>query len=180
MGRRPRAVRPRSRDLNGEQRRGLEILAGSPHGCTEEILRARGFTVRLLARIVHAGFAAAKPEIMKAFGRTLSMLAADDHRAARARRQSLRAFAAACCAAYALAAPLAEIRVPIDNFTFRPDVIKAPVGTRIVWRNDDDIPHSIVQTQDKFHSPALDTEDRSAFTFADAGTFDYFCGHTPI
>jgi hypothetical protein len=68
------AVRARSRDLSGEQRRALEILAGSPLGCTEEILRAHGFTVRLLARIVRAGFATANPEIVKAAGRTLSML----------------------------------------------------------------------------------------------------------
>jgi hypothetical protein len=68
------AVRPRSRDLNSEQRHALEILAGSPHGCTEETLRAHGFTVRLLARIVRDGFAVAKPAIVKAGGRTLSML----------------------------------------------------------------------------------------------------------
>jgi hypothetical protein len=37
-------------------------------------LRAHGFTVRLLAGIVRAEFAVAKPEIMKAGGRTLSML----------------------------------------------------------------------------------------------------------
>ena len=53
------AVRPRSR---GEQRRALDILAGSPHGCTEEILQAHGFTVRLLGRIVRARFAVANPE----------------------------------------------------------------------------------------------------------------------
>jgi hypothetical protein len=40
----------------------------------EETLRAHGFTVRLLASIVRAGFAVAKPEIVKAGGRTLSML----------------------------------------------------------------------------------------------------------
>jgi hypothetical protein len=68
------AVRPRSQDLSGEQRRALEILAGSPLGCTEEILRAHGFTVRLLAGIVRAGFAVAQPDIVKAGGRTLSML----------------------------------------------------------------------------------------------------------
>jgi plastocyanin len=96
-------------------------------------------------------------------------------------RQSLRAFtagAAACCTAYTLAAP-AEIRVPIDNFTFEPDVVTVPVGTRIVWQNDDDIPHSVVETQGKFHSPALDTEDKYAFTFAAAGTYEYFCGLHP-
>jgi plastocyanin len=72
-----------------------------------------------------------------------------------------------------------EIRVPIDNFTFKPDVITVPMGTRIEWQNDDDIPHSIVETQGKFHSPALDTEDKYAFTFVAAGTFDYFCGLHP-
>jgi hypothetical protein len=50
------------------------LLAGSPHGCTEETLRAHGFTVRLLARIVRARLAVTKPEIVKAGGRTLSML----------------------------------------------------------------------------------------------------------
>jgi hypothetical protein len=63
-----------SRGLSGEQRRALEILAGSPHGCTEGTLRAHGFTVRLLAGIVRSGHAVAKPEIVKAGGRTLSML----------------------------------------------------------------------------------------------------------
>jgi hypothetical protein len=32
------AVRTRSRDLSGEQRRALDILAGSPLGCTEDTL----------------------------------------------------------------------------------------------------------------------------------------------
>jgi hypothetical protein len=60
--------------MSGEQRRALDMLAGSPDGCTEEALRAHGFTVRLLARIVHTGLAIARPEIVKAGGRTLSML----------------------------------------------------------------------------------------------------------
>ncbi len=96
--------------------------------------------------------------------------------------QSLRAFAAGaavCCAVHAVAAPPAESRVTIDNFVFKPDVVTVPVGTRIVWENDDDIPHTIVETTGKFHSPALDTEDKYAFTFATPGTFDYFCGLHP-
>jgi hypothetical protein len=68
------AVSARGRGPSGEERRALDVLAGSPHGCTEGTLRAHGFTVRLLARLVRAGFAVAKPEIVKADGRTLSML----------------------------------------------------------------------------------------------------------
>jgi hypothetical protein len=37
-------------------------------------LQAHGSAVRLLARIVRAGFAVAKPEVVKAGGRTFSML----------------------------------------------------------------------------------------------------------
>jgi hypothetical protein len=60
--------------LNGEQRRALDMLAGSPNGCTEAALRANGFTVALLAKIVRTGLATASPEIVKTGGRTLSML----------------------------------------------------------------------------------------------------------
>jgi hypothetical protein len=54
-----------SRALSDEQRRALDILAGCPNGCTEGALRARGFTVRLLAAIVRAGLALHEREIGK-------------------------------------------------------------------------------------------------------------------
>ncbi len=95
---------------------------------------------------------------------------------------SLRAFAAGaavCCVAYAAIAVPAETRVTIDNFTFKPDSITIPVGTKLVWENDDDIPHSIVESTGKFHSPALDTDDKFSITFDKAGTFEYFCGLHP-
>ena len=97
-------------------------------------------------------------------------------------RDAGRAFAAGmavCCAVYAALAEPGERRIAIDNFTFKPATITVPLGTRIVWENDDDIPHSLVETQGKFHSPALDTEDKFAFTFGQAGTFEYFCGLHP-
>jgi arylamine N-acetyltransferase len=68
------AMTTRSNGQNGEQRRALDMLAGSPNGCTEAALRANGFTVALLAKIVRSGLAVASPEIVKAGGRTLSML----------------------------------------------------------------------------------------------------------
>ena len=68
-------------------------------------------------------------------------------------QQSLRAFAAGmavACAVYAaaaVAAPPAETRVTIDNFTFKPETITIPKGTKLEWENDDDIPHTVVETQ---------------------------------
>jgi hypothetical protein len=68
------AVKPRKVWRDAAEKRALQLLAGAPHGCTEATLRAHGFTVRQLARIVRAGFATASPEIVKAGGRTLSLL----------------------------------------------------------------------------------------------------------
>jgi plastocyanin len=95
---------------------------------------------------------------------------------------SLRAFAAGaavCCVVYGALAASGETQLTIDNFTFKPDAVTVPVGTRIVWVNDDDIPHSIVETTGKFHSPALDTEDKFSFTFDKVGSYEYFCGLHP-
>ena len=67
----------------------------------------------------------------------------------------------------------------IDNFTFTPPELMVAVGTTVKWINHDDIPHSIVDNNKVFRSKALDTDDSFSFTFANAGTFDYFCGLHP-
>jgi plastocyanin len=95
---------------------------------------------------------------------------------------SLRAFAAGaavCCAVYGALAESGEISLTISDFTFQPDAVRVPIGTKIVWENNDDTPHSIVETTGKFHSPALDTEDKFSFTFDKAGSYEYFCGLHP-
>lgn len=69
--------------------------------------------------------------------------------------------------------------VTIDNFTFGPPELTVPVGTTVMWVNHDDIPHSVVDKNKAFRSKALDTDDAYSFTFASAGTFDYFCGLHP-
>jgi plastocyanin len=91
---------------------------------------------------------------------------------------SVRAFAtggAACCVLYAAAAYSVEARITIHNFSFKGDTITVPLGTTVVWENDDDIPHNVFATDGEFRSSALDTEDKFSFTFNKAGTFDYFC-----
>jgi plastocyanin len=65
--------------------------------------------------------------------------------------------------------------VTIDNFTFGPKELTVPVGTTVKWVNHDDIPHTVANKDKLFRSAALDTDDSYSFTFATAGTFDYFC-----
>ncbi|MGA2998907.1 cupredoxin domain-containing protein [Bradyrhizobium sp.] len=69
--------------------------------------------------------------------------------------------------------------VTIDNFTFGPNELTVAVGTTVKWVNHDDIPHNVVNKDKVFRSKALDTDDSYSFTFASAGTFDYFCGLHP-
>jgi amicyanin len=69
--------------------------------------------------------------------------------------------------------------ITIDNFTFTPPELTVAVGTTVKWVNHDDIPHNVINKDKAFRSKALDTDDSYTFTFASAGTFDYFCGLHP-
>jgi hypothetical protein len=60
--------------LNSEQRRVLEILAGSgPRGCAEAMLRAHGFDTAMLAELVNGGLASRLPERVRAGGRSVDV-----------------------------------------------------------------------------------------------------------
>jgi amicyanin len=71
--------------------------------------------------------------------------------------------------------------VKIDNFTFGPAELTVPVGTTVTWTNKDDIPHTVVSTDDPkaFKSKVLDTDEKFSFTFSKAGTYPYFCSIHP-
>ena len=69
--------------------------------------------------------------------------------------------------------------ITIDNFTFTPKELTVAVGTTVKFINHDDIPHTVVEKSLSFRSKALDTDDAYSYTFATAGSFDYFCGLHP-
>ena len=81
--------------------------------------------------------------------------------------------------AFGAVAAQEENVVTIDNFTFTAPELTVAVGTTVKWVNHDDIPHNVVDKNKAFRSKALDTDDSFSFTFASAGTFDYFCGLHP-
>ncbi len=74
----------------------------------------------------------------------------------------------------------ATVTITIDNFSFTPGETTVAAGTTVTWVNHDDVPHTVVSTDRKFRSRALDTEDRFSFTFTDAGTYAYFCSVHPM
>jgi plastocyanin len=71
------------------------------------------------------------------------------------------------------------VTITIDNFTFKPEQTTVTPGTTVTWINNDDIPHTIVETKKSFRSRPLDTENSFSFTFMDAGDYDYFCSLHP-
>src|SRR5258707_13662838 len=76
---------------------------------------------------------------------------------------------------------LETTEVKIDNFTFGPAALTVPVGTTVTWINKDDIPHTVVSTDDPkaFKSKVLDTDEKFSFTFSKAETDPYFCSIHP-
>jgi plastocyanin len=75
----------------------------------------------------------------------------------------------------------ATAEVKIDNFSFGPAALTVPVGATVTWINRDDIPHTVVSTDDPkaFKSKVLDTDEKLSFTFGKAGTYPYFCSIHP-
>jgi len=68
-----------------------------------------------------------------------------------------------------------EAEVQIDNFTFTPGAINVKAGTRVIWINHDDIPHTVDSTDGKFKSGALDTDDKFEFRFLEPGEYPFYC-----
>lgn len=73
-----------------------------------------------------------------------------------------------------------QYQVKIDNFSFGPANLTVPVGATVTWINQDDVPHTVVSTDGKdIKSPVLDTDQKFTHTFAQAGTYAYYCSIHP-
>ena len=70
-------------------------------------------------------------------------------------------------------------QVEIENFSFVPATLTVKAGTKVTWVNRDDVPHTATDTEKRFNSKALDTDDQFAFTFSEPGTYNYFCALHP-
>jgi plastocyanin len=81
--------------------------------------------------------------------------------------------------AFGAVAAQEENVVTIDKFTFTAPELTVAVGTTVKWVNHDDIPHNVVDKNKSFRSKVLDTDGSFTYTFASAGTFNYFCALHP-
>jgi 3',5'-cyclic-AMP phosphodiesterase len=71
--------------------------------------------------------------------------------------------------------------VTIDNFAFSPKIVSVAAGSKLTWRNRDDVPHKIQSVGDRFAgSQLLDTKGTYSVAFPKAGEFPYFCSLHPV
>ena len=91
------------------------------------------------------------------------------------------------CAAFVVpamlvaAAPTAPtIDVNIAKFAYGPKEITITPGTKIIWTNRDETPHTVTSNDKRFASKGLDTDDKFEHTFASEGDFSYICTVHPF
>lgn len=72
----------------------------------------------------------------------------------------------------------AEEHVTIKNFSFNPQTLTVPKGTKVTWTNEDSVTHTVT-SQGNFASNSLSPGDTFSFVFNDAGTFNYNCSIHP-
>jgi len=77
-------------------------------------------------------------------------------------------------------APAPTIDLNIAKFAFAPKEITIAPGTKIIWTNRDETPHTITSNDKSFASKGLDTDDKFEHTFASEGDFSYICTVHPF
>ena len=99
--------------------------------------------------------------------------------------RAVAVLALASCTAFVIpaifAAPTAPtVEVGIAKFAYGPKEITIAPGTRIVWTNHDETPHTVTSNDKSFASKGLDTDDKFEHTFAGEGDFSYICTVHPF
>jgi len=69
----------------------------------------------------------------------------------------------------------AVVHAKILNFAFKPAHLVVSPGTKVVWTNEDQDPHTVTSDRPGFGSQALDTGSSFTMVAKRAGTFTYHC-----
>jgi plastocyanin len=84
-------------------------------------------------------------------------------------------------AIFASATPSAPtVDINIAKFAYGPKEITVAPGTKIVWTNHDETPHTVTSNDKSFASTGLDTDDKFEHTFSSEGDFSYICTVHPF
>ena len=71
--------------------------------------------------------------------------------------------------------PNVTAEIEIKDIAFNPANITIPKGTKVVWTQNDNVPHSVTDDTGIFNSNILNQGDNFSFTFDTVGIFNYHC-----
>jgi plastocyanin len=72
-------------------------------------------------------------------------------------------------------------QVNIAHFAFTPEVLTVPVGTEVVWMNQDNIQHTVTSDDEtSFASSLLGSGETFSHRFDEPGIFPYHCSVHPM
>jgi plastocyanin len=74
----------------------------------------------------------------------------------------------------------ATVTVDITKFAFAPKDVTIAPGTRVIWTNRDEAPHTVTSNDKSFASKGLDTDDQYEHVFTGEGDFAYLCTVHPF
>jgi plastocyanin len=78
------------------------------------------------------------------------------------------------------AGPAPAVEVKIAKFEYGPKEITIAPGTKVVWTNGDETPHTVTSNDKSFASKGLDTDDKFEHVFSKEGDFGYICTVHPF
>jgi plastocyanin len=65
--------------------------------------------------------------------------------------------------------------IKIENFTYNPNPVAVPAGTRVIWINRDVVPHDVISDDQSFKSKLLEKDEQFTHVFSKPGTYHYKC-----
>jgi len=88
----------------------------------------------------------------------------------------------ACLGAGASPSPSAgtTAAVAIADYSFKPATLTVAAGTRVVWTQKDDDPHTVTADDGSFDSKGLGQGDTYAHVFVKPGRYPYHCSAHPF
>jgi len=66
-------------------------------------------------------------------------------------------------------------QVNMSNLAFSPSSMTVAVGTKVTWKNTDNVPHSVSSDTGLFESGLFNPGGTYSYTFNTAGTYNYHC-----
>jgi plastocyanin len=71
--------------------------------------------------------------------------------------------------------PSGQVNIYLQDYEFHPQRLTVKTGTTVIWINRDPVFHSITSDTGVFHSGLLAVGQAFSYTFAEPGTFPYYC-----